>query len=820
MATLTALWTMVLSVPLAEAQSAADGFNPTANTYVDAIVQTPDGKIVIGGAFTNVGGQARNYLARLHPDGSLDSTFTNLPSGIVISLMAQTNGQILAGGYFLSIGAASRSYIGRFNSDGSVDTTFTNGADNGVLAIVVQSDGRIVAGGDFTQFGGQARNHLVRLNPDGSVDGTFTNGTDGSVYALAVQSDGKILVGGDFTNLAGKARSYLGRLNDDGSLDASFSGGADGVVYSLAVQPDGLIVVGGGFGRLSGRARSGLGRLYSNGRVDSSFDSDVSTTGMVRTVMVQLDGRIVVGGDFPSLGGQPRRSLGRLNTDGSVDTTFTNGLSAAGDVQAVAQQWDGKLLVGGSFTMLAGKARGNIGRFNKDGSLDDDLICNADKAAEPVLALACQADGRILVGGDFTNLAGVARLHLARIDQDGHLDPTFTNGVNGSVRCILSQPDGKIVVAGGFGTLAGQPRSDIGRLNSDGSLDTAFTNGADNTVWTAELQTDGKILLGGEFHAVAGRARYHLARLNADGSLDETFTNGTDNIVFCLAVQTDGKILLGGMFTNLAGQARDRIGRLNSDGSVDSSFAVSADSVVRVMRVQPNGQVLVGGEFTTIAGQAVKGVARLSSFDGSFDSIFTNGTTPPYVIDMALQVDGKVVVGGNFTKLAGQDHRYLGRLNSDGTLDTTFSNSAGGTVSALSIQSDGKILVAGPFTGLAWESRISLGRLSTPVRAVPYLTASQDTVTWWRVGALPEVWWTTFEQSLDGVVWTSLGTGTRIPSGWQLTGLALPGSGNVFIRARGYAPRGSIHESVIEVCFSPAEPPNMGIPWLSLLLGQ
>src|SRR6185295_13614165 len=179
-------------------------------------------------------GQARAHVARLYPDGSAEVTFNPAPDSFVNSLAVQPDGKVLVGGSFTNLGGISRQHLGRLNAGGSVDLGFNPGANNIVYATAVQADGKIVVGGNFTLLGGQARLRLGRLNTNGSLDGGFNAPAEGNsefspplVYCLAVQQDGKILVGGSFTNLAGQPRRNLGRLNADGTLDTGFNPGAN-----------------------------------------------------------------------------------------------------------------------------------------------------------------------------------------------------------------------------------------------------------------------------------------------------------------------------------------------------------------------------------------------------------------------------------------------------------------------------------------------------------------------------------------------------------------------------------------------------------------
>ena len=324
--------------------------------------------------------------------------------------------KILVGGWFSQLRGQPRNYIARLNASGALDLGFNPGADDYVYALAVQSDGKILVAGDFTELGGQPRSKIGRLNADGSLDTTFNPGADDRVYALAIQSDDKVLVGGDFTELGGQPRSKIGRLNADGSLDMTFNPGADGRIYTLAIQSDGKILVGGNFTELGGQSRSNIGRLNADGSLDTTFNPSAGGSyDEVNALAIQADGKIVVGGLFAELGGQPRSNIGRLNADGTLDLDFDPGTSMW--VRSlVVQPDDSKILVGGMFGTLGGETRKYIGRLHPDGSLDADFNPGAN---DWVLALALQADGEIVVGGLFTELDGQPIYCIGRLDPDG-----------------------------------------------------------------------------------------------------------------------------------------------------------------------------------------------------------------------------------------------------------------------------------------------------------------------------------------------------------------------------------------------------------------
>jgi uncharacterized delta-60 repeat protein len=284
----------------------------------------------------------------------------------------KTHQQILHASRWLVLALSVEAIVLAALGQSPLPDSFNPGADNDVRSLVVQADGKILVGGGFTTLAGQSGTNINigRLSADGTVDPSFNleySARHGSaVYCLAMQADGKILAGGSFTTLGGQSRNYLGRLNIDGTVDASFNPAVDSLVISLAMQADGKILVGGFFYTLGGQSRSGIGRVNADGTLDTSFNPGAGSG--VLSLAVQADGKILVGGRFNTLGGQSRNYIGRLNADGTLDQGFNPGVGGGSDfVSSLALQADGKILVGGQFTTLGGQSRNNIGRlYNTD----------------------------------------------------------------------------------------------------------------------------------------------------------------------------------------------------------------------------------------------------------------------------------------------------------------------------------------------------------------------------------------------------------------------------------------------------------------------
>ena len=358
--------------------------------------------------------------------GQLDTTFVPAPgtNDAVNVVIPQPDGKVVAAGRFTFANTVFRNRIARFNFDGSLDTSFDpgTGADGEITAAVLQSDGRIIVAGRFTSFNGFTHNGICRLNADGSVDQTFGlgNGINNAALALALQSDGRIIVGGQFSQIDLTQRFNLARLNNDGSVDLSFDpgNGPNGDVNAIIIQPDGRIVIGGTFIGYNGFARGGVARVLGNGVLDPSFDSGVGTGGNVFALELQHNGQIVLGGRFVQYSGINRTFIARIFGDGSLDFGFN---PAPNDwVQSLAVEPDDRILVGGLFTDVNGVGRHGIARLNTNGSLDlifdpgAGCVGSLTNDATQVRSIALQQFGRVLAGGVFTSYDNQLRDNIVR----------------------------------------------------------------------------------------------------------------------------------------------------------------------------------------------------------------------------------------------------------------------------------------------------------------------------------------------------------------------------------------------------------------------
>ncbi|HKP02317.1 MAG TPA: hypothetical protein VJU77_03060 [Chthoniobacterales bacterium] len=830
---------LAASVASVRGQSALDGFDPNANGTVRVIVVQPNGKILIGGDFTNVLGLQRNHIARLNHDGTVDADFDPNANGNVLSIAVQADGKILVGGSFSgasSIGGQARNHIARLDAVTGLADSFDPNANGDVKAITLQSDGKILAGGLFTSIGGQVRNRIARLDGATGLADSFDPNANGDVNAITLQADGKILVGGAFAganSIGGQSRNRIARLDAGTGLADSLDPGANGSVNSIALQADGRILAGGSFTDIGQQSRNRIARLDPNTGQADSFDPNANNE--VHSIAVQLDGKILVGGVFNgagSIGGQSRNRIARLDpATGLADSLDSN---ANNIVYAIATQADGKILIGGVFQNISPNGaplvtRNRIARLETDGKLDQTFTVILQRPSNfnitTVSAMAVQPDGKIVIGGYFELVAGVPRADVARLNVDGSLDTAFNPSSNEYLRCIAVQPDGKILVGGLFTSIGGQTRFGLARLDPITGMADSFNPAVQNTsINSLATQADGKILVAGIFTSIGGQSRRGIARLDPSTGLADSFNPSPNNSIDGVFVQADGKILVAGAFTSIGGQARVGMARLDPvTGMADSLNPAPDAGISTILKV--DDKILVGGSFSTIAGQAHHWIARLNATTGMADSWdpHANGG----VSSIGRGPDGKILVGGGFrnrysvggaqSSIGGQPRDGFARLDpSNGLADSfnlnlfnTITNSGAGT--NFVVLPDGKILLNGGFDTVNGQSRGGLARVTNDVPALQSLNVTSTTITWERGGSSAQLAHASFDYSTDNLSYSPLGEGTPVGNSWTLTNLDLPINQNFYVRARGYYGCGinqSITESVRNVFLTPAGTPT------------
>jgi uncharacterized delta-60 repeat protein len=681
-------------------------FTSPSGLYASGVVNTfgpaqADGKRLVAGAFTRVNDVAVSNLVRLDANGALDVTFSqNLGTaseGIRIQELA--NGQYLLwvearGGRdqpMVTAGGLTRAGLLRLNADGTADATFNAGtgphSPGGYLfpqKMAVQADGKILLAGTFDSFNGQPANGLVRLNANGTVDASFNVGTGPGtsfysaspvVNSLLALPDGKTLLAGFFDSFNGQTANYLVRLNANGSVDATFTAAILPSLHpeatGLALQPDGKVLV---TGRLPATTGGGdIVRLTTTGALDPSFTppsfirSDDNYAYDISNMLLQPDGKILLSGSFLP---ENTHTIVRLNPNGTEDTGFQVANGPSSEPLTIGLQANGTLLVGGDFNTFNG-TEAPLGRLTSTGAPDPAFVPKVQKPGT-VATMLRQADGQLLLAGDFTEFSGQHVHRLVRLTAAGALDGAYAAAVgvqDPELKCLALQADSKLLVGGSLS---------VRRFLPSGAPDPAFATPFPDQeyppyVAAVAVQPDGKLLVGGTFWVRANGLTYSsLLRLNANGSLDPSFAGAaTDNSILAitnngLLVQPDGRVVAASLgFTSDAG-FQGRLVRYEPTGAIDASF---------------------NPDFTRTA---------TASNPGSF----------PIIVALTPQADGKLLVGGYFDAVNGVPRANLARLTATGALDAGFVPPASltGGLWNLRVLPTGGVLVGGSFTAGAYTN--------------------------------------------------------------------------------------------------------------------
>ena len=483
----------------------------------------------------------------------------------------------------------------------------------------------------------------------------------------------------------GKSDSTF-NLFDDGTQGDGF----DNTVRTVSLQSDGKLIVGGDYLNFNGTVTPYFCRLFPDGSKDTSFNLGTSFNGRVYCSLVQPDGKIVVGGAFTSFNGGTANRLIRLNSDGSVDATFNTQVAASiGIIYSLALQANGSIVVVGSFIKYNGVTANRVARLLSDGTLDASFITGLG-ASGVIEEVQIQSDGKIVLSGSFDFFNGISNGKIIRLNSDGSPDPTFNTGLgfNGSVSALALQSDGKLVVGGNFNIYNGNTANKIIRLNTDGSVDLTFVSGlgfSGGVVEVIKLNALGSIAVGGSFTGTYdGFDVNRVVFLSSGGVLDPLFDIGTgpsSASVLDLSIAADGSCYVAGSFSIFDAQNQGRLAKVDANGVLDIGYLTAGvgfdNSVLKVVALADN-KTMAFGSFTKFNGILNSRIGRLYE-DGSVDTTFNFGGSGVNntVRNAVVQSDNKVVIVGTFTAYNGILANRITRILSDGTLDPSFATGLG-----------------------------------------------------------------------------------------------------------------------------------------------
>lgn len=444
----------------------------------------------------------------------------------------------------------------------------------------------------------------------GDIDTSFHIGTgfQATITATAIQPDNKIIAGGNFTSFNGTNYRTLVRLFPDGRIDSNFyigSSGFNSPIKSIKILPDSTMLVAGEFTYLNGaNLNTTIVKLTKNGTIDPSFYASTNINGGITAMEVDTTtGKIYIVGLFTSVCGQPRKHIACLMSNGTIDSTFD---------------------VGAGFTGTFGQS--------------------------PPYCMKLLANGDLLVGGNFIFYKGMLASKFCKITPSGNIDTAFaTNissggGFNGNVLAIELLNNGKIIVGGSFSNALSENYNNLVCLNSDGTINISFniSDGISGEVYAIKVTPENKILVGGSFNFFNNISESSIIQLNIDGTKDANFVNGCGLFstgfsakVYCFAIQSDSNIIVGGEFNKYKDSIANNIIRIIGKGSSVLSTPTLTTATPSIIT---NKSARLGGEVTDNGNSSIlsQGVCWSTSPNPSILNDFVSATNTPGAYNVSV----------------------------------------------------------------------------------------------------------------------------------------------------------------------------------------
>ena len=404
---------------------------------------------------------------------------------------------------------------------------------------------------------------IARLNQNGSLDTSYHAGTTAAISSVCLQSNGKVLAAGNFGTADGSSRFYVVRFNTDGTLDNTFT--TPGNVNTntttsmdvVVLQPNGQIIIAGSFSKRNGISQNCIARLNTDGSVDTSFyPTGAPSGGIVYGISILPSGKFIVIGSFSSWNGITVNGIARLLSNGRIDSTFSPGAGFSSTPMALYTQPDSKMVAVGQFTQYQGATTNYIVRFDTSGLRDTTYNIGSGLNNSKLYSVFGNYDGKAYAGGVYLQANGYSRINLCRFTANGAVDQSFfyNSGIVGTVDAFATQSTGKTIIGGTLTYFDSLPLHNILRLNANGNYDTSFHMGSGfngQVVWLTMLPND-QVLVSGSFTTYNGTSVGPLIRLNSNGSLDNTFYSiTTNNIIVSTTIDKSGNIYVAGISPRL-----------------------------------------------------------------------------------------------------------------------------------------------------------------------------------------------------------------------------------------------------------------------------
>jgi trimeric autotransporter adhesin len=574
---------------------------PPPAGIVTAFAAAPNGDVLLATRLSNTVNMHRFIGGSWQAIGSAAFAF-NPPEIRVIAVAA--NGDVVVGGLFTAVSGVAAASIARWN--GSVWSSLGAGIDGRVHSLAFASNGDVVAGGHFPTASGIAVANIARWN--GGVWSSLGSGTSSSfppsgvVYALLAQPNGDVIAGGEFDVAGGVPAAKVARWN--GTAWSAMGTGIDPVspvgdtssVHTLAAV-GGEVFAGGPFVRVGGRDSTGLARW--NGAVWGPMRA-AGIGNVVSTVHVARSGDVYIGGAFRDIDGVACNGIARRagNTWQPLGTGLATPGAYAG-VQAIAEDRNGDLVVGGYFATAGGVASPTIARWNGSSWLPLGTGLAGRPGSPPaVYSMFAAANGDLWIAGDFVSAGGVAAEGIAK--WDGAVWSTLPPGlVTSSVGfsildAVAVMPNGDVVVTGVF-DLGGGFSETLARWNG---ASWQVLGGFDSGVRSLLPLPGGDLLVGGGFSLVFGAQSFPGLARWSNGSWFAVGAPAIGGSVQQLARLPGGDFVAAGWLSF----GNEVVGLARCDGT--NWIALADSPPVFDMAVDPRGELVIAGFFTSFAATA------------------------------------------------------------------------------------------------------------------------------------------------------------------------------------------------------------------------
>jgi len=636
---------------------------PSINSggYVWTAIPDGAGGWYVGGSFTQIGGVARNNIAHILSDGSVDLSFLpNGTNGIVYALALNVEGgtpYLYVGGAFTSINGVARNRIAKIDLSTGQVTSWNPNANGTVYSILPDPSGiGIYVGGAFTNIGGAGRNRLARLNPTtGSADTWNPNVGNGAIYTIQVYGT-TVYVGGSFTSIGGITRNYIAGISaSTGAVVWYPTPGANNTVYSLKVllTYGDFLLCGGAFTTIAGQTRSRLCSFdLSTGNI-TSWAPNVNGTVYFVTADVN---DIFIGGSFTTVDAQQRNRIAKFSNP-SFPPVLSNWNPSVNNTVYVIGQNGSDVFIGGSFTQINLYTRNYIASID----LSSGKLTNWNPGTNNTVFTMLAVGSTLYIGGQFTTVAGQPRNRLASFNlTDGTLT-SWNPSANSDVRTIASDGINFLFVGGAFTSItqgAAYTRNYLASFSLSSGLITPWAPNANGNVYALSV-SGGALYVGGAFTSIHGQTRNRLAKfdLNSGGLL--SWAPNVNNIVWAIAV-SGSNVYIGGQFTSVNLTTRNYIALVDAVSGNLLPWNPNANGQIYTITLT-GSTAYVGGAFTIIGGQPRNRIAGIDLATGSATSWNPNADNSVYTILLSPST-GRAYIGGQFTQIMGLLYSYLASL--------------------------------------------------------------------------------------------------------------------------------------------------------------